>query len=60
MNIYIYEAIFVGKSDKEFLINGYEPLLQNAPLKSSISTKKQTNKQTKSNSIFHYQEKLHT
>jgi hypothetical protein len=28
-----------GKSAKEFLINGYVPLAQNTPLKSSISTK---------------------
>lgn len=38
-NIYIYEAIFVGKNDKEFLIYGYEPLRQNCPLKSSMSTR---------------------
>jgi len=44
--IYIYEAIFVGKNDKEFLIYGYVPLLQNDPVKSSISTKE---KKIKSN-----------
>jgi len=34
-----YDDIVVGNSAKEFLIYGYVPLLQNAPLKSSISTK---------------------
>jgi len=34
-----YDDIVVGNNAKEFLIYGYVPLLQNAPLKSSISTK---------------------
>jgi hypothetical protein len=50
--IYIYEAIFVGKNDKEFLIYGYAPLLQNDPVKSSISTKEK-----KSNQIFFLKKK---
>ena len=37
----MYDDIWVGKRDNEFLINGYEPLLQNTPLKSSISTERE-------------------
>lgn len=35
----MYDGRYVGRSANEFLTYGYVPLLQKAPLKSSISTK---------------------